>query len=139
MSQQEWVVYAKPPMGGPAQVLDYLGQYTHRVAISNHRLLKLEDGIVTFSWRDYRDNNLIKQMSLDAEEFIRRFLLHILPAGFQRIRHYGYLSNRNRNEKLALGFRLQPAQETVLAVVVDVTEVLVLHRQERPTQASSIS
>ena len=102
MSQQEWVVYAKPPMGGPAQVLDYLGQYTHRVAISNHRLVKLEDGIVTFSWRDYRDNNQIKQMSLDAEEFIRRFLLHILPAGFQRIHHYGYLSNRNRNEKLAL-------------------------------------
>jgi len=85
----EWVVYAKAPFAGPEEVLRYVAQYTHRVAISNNRLLDLEDGKVRFRWRDYRDNNRHKTMELAAEEFIRRFLLHVLPEGFQRIRYYG--------------------------------------------------
>jgi len=97
----EWVVYAKRPFAGPEQVLDYVGRYTHRVAISNHRLLDIHAGQVQFQWKDYRDNNRQKTMTLAAEEFIRRFLLHTLPAGFQRIRYYGFLGNRYRQEKLA--------------------------------------
>ena len=96
----KWVVYAKPPFAGPQQVVDYLGRYTHRVAISNHRLLDIEDGQVQFQWRDYRDHNQQKTMPLSAEEFIRRFLLHVLPSGFHRIRYYGFLGNRYRKEKL---------------------------------------
>jgi hypothetical protein len=99
--QAEWVVYAKRPFGGPAQVLDYLGRYTHRVAISNNRLLKLADGKVSFQYKDYRHNGQRKVMTLTVEEFIRRFLLHVLPAGFQRIRHLGFLGNRHRTVKLA--------------------------------------
>ena len=102
LQKAEWVVYAKPPFGGPKQVLNYLGRYTHRVAISNHRLLSLDNGRVSFHWRDYRHHHRQKTMTLEAEEFIRRFLLHVLPAGFQRIRHYGFLGNRYRQAKLAL-------------------------------------
>ncbi len=97
----EWVVYAKPPFGGPQQVLDYVGRYTHRVAISNNRLLDIEEGVVRFRWKDYRDNGQQKTMTLSADEFIRRFLLHVLPDGFQRIRYYGLLGNRYRKQKLA--------------------------------------
>ena len=97
----EWVVYAKPPFAGPQQVLDYVGRYTHRVAISNNRLLDIEDGAVGFRWKDYRDNGQQKAMTLSADEFIRRFLLHVLPDGFQRIRYYGLLGNRYRKQKLA--------------------------------------
>jgi hypothetical protein len=96
----DWVVYSKPPFGGPSQVLDYLGRYTHRVAISNHRLVQLQDGKVTFRWKDYRRGNQIRLMTLDAGEFIRRFLLHVLPSGFMRLRHYGLFSNRDRAKKL---------------------------------------
>jgi hypothetical protein len=96
----EWVVYAKPPFGGPAQVLEYLGRYTHRVAIANHRLLAIEEGRVRFRWKDYRDHDRPKTMTLEADEFIRRFLLHVLPPGFHRIRHYGLLGNRVRVLKL---------------------------------------
>jgi len=96
----EWVVYAKRPFAGPQQVLDYVGRYTHRVAISNHRLLDIEDGHVTFQWKDYRDREQVKTMTLSSDEFIRRFLLHVLPNGFQRIRYYGFLANRYRREKL---------------------------------------
>jgi hypothetical protein len=98
----EWVVYAKRPFGGPAQVLDYLGRYTHKVAISNHRLLRLEDGKVAFRWRDYRHGNRNKVMTLEAGEFLRRFLLHILPEGLVRIRYFGLLANRHRAETLAV-------------------------------------
>ena len=101
LRQLEWVVYAKPPFGGPAQVLEYLGRYTHRVAISNHRLLALTEGQVCFRWRDYRDHNREKTMTLDAAEFLRRFLLHVLLPGFHRIRHYGFLGNRARGVNLA--------------------------------------
>jgi hypothetical protein len=97
----EWVVYAKRPFGGPQQVLEYLGRYTHRVAISNNRLIDFADGEVTFRWKDYRHAPRQKLMHLDAPEFIRRFLLHVLPNGFQRIRHYGFLANRHRAAKLA--------------------------------------
>lgn len=96
LKQIEWVVYAKPPFGGPDQVLRYLARYTHRVAISNGRLLGLEAGRVRFQWRDSRDGNQIKAMSLEAVEFIRRFLMHVLPSGFVKIRHFGFLANRNR-------------------------------------------
>jgi putative transposase/transposase-like zinc-binding protein len=102
LAQKEWVVYAKPPFGGPEHVLNYLGRYTHRVAISNNRLLDIDNGKVTFSWKDYRDHDRQKTMTLQADEFIRRFLLHVLPDGFQRIRHYGFLGHRYRQAKLML-------------------------------------
>jgi hypothetical protein len=97
----EWVVYAKPPFAGPEQVLAYVARYTHRVAISNDRLIGIDDGKVRFRWKDYRNGNRPKTMALTANEFIRRFLLHVLPDGFQRIRYYGFLGNRCREEKLA--------------------------------------
>jgi Putative transposase/Transposase zinc-binding domain len=100
--QAEWVVYAKPPCGGAEQVLKYLAAYTHGVAINNHRLLSLEDGEVTFLWKDYAHGGKQRTMTLSAEEFLRRFLWHVLPRGFVRIRHYGLLSNRVRAAKLAL-------------------------------------
>jgi hypothetical protein len=105
LKNSKWVVYAKAPLGGPQQVLEYLGRYTHRVAISNQRLLALEDGQVTFQWRDYRDSEL-KRMTVPAQEFIRRFLLHALPPGFQRIRYYGLLANCHRATRLELCRRL---------------------------------
>ena len=99
--QAQWVVYAKPPFAGPEQVLEYVGRYTHRVAISNNRLLDIADGTVRFRWKDYRDRNRQKAMTVSADEFIRRFLLHVLPEGFHRIRYYGFLGNRHRAQKLA--------------------------------------
>jgi Putative transposase/Transposase zinc-binding domain len=96
----EWIVYAKCPFAGPQQVLDYVGRYTHRVAISNNRLLDIQAGQVRFQWKDYRAKGKRKTMTLSAEEFIRRFLLHALPDGFQRIRYYGLLGNRYRRQKL---------------------------------------
>ena len=104
LRQTEWVVYSKPPFGGPRQAIEYLGRYTHRAAISNQRLVSLQDGQVSFQWKDYRHENKqnSKTMTLDAEEFIRRFLVHTLPPGFQRIRHFGFLANCHRQEKLAL-------------------------------------
>jgi len=97
---REWVVYAKKPFAGPQQVLDYVGRYTHRVAISNNRILNIEDGLVTFRYKDYRDGSQQRTMTLAADEFIRRFLLHVLPEGFHRIRYYGFLGARYRKEKL---------------------------------------
>jgi len=94
----EWVVYAKPPFGGVQKVLDYLGRYTHRIAISNNRLLRMEDGKVTFTWRNYQHGNKLHTMTLQAEEFIRRFLLHVLPSGFMRIRYFGFLCNRQSED-----------------------------------------
>lgn len=110
--KSEWVVYAKAPFGGPQQVLDYLGRYTHRVAISNHRLLRLENHRVTFRWKNYRNNNRIGTMTLDANEFIRRFLLHVLPGRFVRIRQFGFLANRNRTENIALCRKLIASPES---------------------------
>jgi hypothetical protein len=101
LREAEWVVYAKRPFAGPEQVLDYVGRYTHRVAICNNRLLDIAEGKVAFRYKDYRHNAQQKTMTLEAEEFIRRFLLHVLPEGFQRIRYYGFLANRYREQKLA--------------------------------------
>ena len=121
LPKKEWVVYAKKPFAGPRQVLDYVGRYTHRVAISNNRILNIEGGQVTFRYKDYRDGSQQKIMSLSADEFIRRFLLHVLPEGFHRIRYYGFLGNRYRKEKLEqcrhlLGMiRLEPGSSTEVA------------------------
>src|SRR5437763_1195712 len=106
MRGKEWVVYAKPPFAGPEQVLAYLGRYTHRVAIANSRLVSVDAGQVAFRWRDWRRHGKAKMMVLAADEFIRRFLLHSLPDGFHRIRHYGFLANRQRTDNLALCRRL---------------------------------
>jgi Putative transposase/Transposase zinc-binding domain len=94
----DWIVYAKRPFAGPAQVLEYLGRYTHRVALSNDRLVDHAEGRVRFRWKDYADHDRVKVMSLTADEFLRRFLLHVVPRGFMRIRHFGLLANRTRRE-----------------------------------------
>ncbi|HMD10493.1 MAG TPA: IS91 family transposase [Candidatus Acidoferrum sp.] len=104
--RKDWVVYSKPPFGGPQHVLHYLGRYTHRVAISNHRLVSLDDQKITFRWRDSAHNNKQKLMTLALDEFLRRFLLHMLPNGFVRIRHFGLLANRRRAAALPLCFQL---------------------------------
>src|SRR5207237_3711483 len=108
------VVYAKRPFGGPQQVLEYLGRYTHRVAIANSRLIALADGQIRFRWKDYRHPQRAKVMTLPVGEFIRRFLLHVLPNGFRRIRHFGFLANTHRSAKLALirGLLNLPEPET---------------------------
>jgi hypothetical protein len=110
----EWCVYAKPPFAGPEQVLAYVARYTHRVAISNNRLLAIDESKVRFHWKDYRNANQQKTMTLAANEFIRRFLLHVLPDGFQRIRYYGFLANRYREQKLARCRQLLAMPEPVL-------------------------
>jgi hypothetical protein len=99
--RQDWVVYAKPPFGGPEHVLHYLARYTHRVAISNHRLIQLTDGQVTFRWKDYAHGSKKRKMTVTAHEFLQRFLLHVLPKGFVRIRFFGFLANRRRRTELA--------------------------------------
>jgi hypothetical protein len=110
--RQDWIVYLKRPFGGPEYVLQYLGRYTHRVAISNHRLVSLTDGKVTFRWRDSAHHNEQKLMTLSLDEFLRRFLLHLLPKGFVRIRNFGFLANRRRSTLLPLCFHsFSSAQE----------------------------
>lgn len=99
-ARQDWIVYAKPPFGGPEQVLEYVSRYTHRIAISNRRILSFEDNEVTFEWRDYADGNRKKEMTLDAMEFLRRFLMHVLPDRFVRIRYFGFLSNQQRRRRV---------------------------------------
>lgn len=100
MYNKEWIVYCKEPFQNANSVIQYLGRYTHRVAISNERIVKIEDGKVTFKWRDYKDKNKMKEMTVKIEEFIRRFLIHILPPKFMKIRYYGILGNRNKKKKL---------------------------------------
>jgi Putative transposase/Transposase zinc-binding domain len=109
----DWVVYAKRPFGGPEHALRYLGAYTHRVAISNHRLVALTDGGVTFRWRDSAHGNKKRLMTLSVDEFLRRFLLHLLPRGFVRIRNFGFLANRQRAQLLPLCFNLLQASESI--------------------------
>ena len=121
--RQDWVVYLKPPFGGPAYVLHYLGRYTHRVAISNHRLVSFSDGQVTFRWRDSAHHNEQKLLSLSLDEFLCRFLLHILPKGFVRIRNFGFLANRKRATLLPLCLQLLGlAQEPLVGQHVASTE-----------------
>jgi hypothetical protein len=110
LAKKEWVVYAKRPFGGPAQVLKYLARYTHRVAISNRRLVRLENGRVTFRYKDYADAGKAKAMTVDALEFLRRFVQHVLPSGFVKTRHYGLLANRFRQERVAACRRLLGAK-----------------------------
>jgi Putative transposase len=117
LRDKDWVVYAKPPFGGPQQVLQYLARYTHRVAISNGRLLNLENGRVHFRWRDSQDRNQIKEMSLEAIEFIRRFLLHVLPGGFVKIRYFGFLSNRSRKKMVQHCRELLPPSSAEVLVM----------------------
>jgi hypothetical protein len=137
-SDRDWVVYAKPPFGGPQRVLEYLGRYTHRVAISNRRLLSLEGGRVTFQWKNYRNEHRegSEIMTLAADEFQRRLLIHVLPGGFQRIRYYGYLANCHRTDKLeycrtilAAGITgLLPQTEQCLQMEEALTEPELAHR-----------
>jgi hypothetical protein len=126
--RDNWVVYLKPPFGGPEYVLHYLGRYTHRVAISNHRLVSFTDGQVTFRWRDSADGNKQKLLPLSVNEFLTRFLLHILPQGFVRIRNFGFLANRRRSALLPLCFQLlgtpaQPPAEEHSSSTEDATEL----------------
>ena len=128
LHRQDWVVYLKRPFGGPAYVVHYLGRYTHRVAISNHRLVSFKDGQVTFRWRDSAHHNEQKLMTLSVDEFLRRFLLHILPKGFVRIRNFGFLANRRRSTLLPLCFQLlgttpQPPAEEHSSSTEDAAEL----------------
>jgi Putative transposase len=116
--RQGWVVYAKPAFGGPEQVVRYLGRYTHRIAISNHRLIAFDGDHVTFRWRDYARGNKQRLMTVSAEEFIRRFLVHVLPKGFVRIRHFGFMANANRFASLEQCRRLLS-----MALVISSTDV----------------
>jgi Putative transposase/Transposase zinc-binding domain len=122
LSRSEWVVYAKPPFGGPEQVLKYLARYTHRVAISNSRLLELNDDKVTFRYKDYAAGQVTKTMTVGVQEFTRRFLLHVLPRGLVRIRYYGFLANCCRAQKLKLCRRLLSAGKTELGSVGEVQQ-----------------
>jgi len=110
---KKWVVYCKPPFDGAKGVLQYLGRYTHRIAISNNRILTIRDGNVSFLWRDYADDNQQKTMTLKTDEFIRRFLLHVLPARYVRIRHFGLLANRNRKDNITLCRKILGGGKTV--------------------------
>lgn len=123
--QKAWVVYCKPPFKNAACVVEYLGRYTHRVAISNNRIISVENGMVSFKWRDYKDNSHWKTMSVSAEEFIRRFLIHILPPRFMKIRHFGLLGNRNKTIKLALCKKLT---NTAIIPKVIVSTLELVHR-----------
>jgi hypothetical protein len=124
--RKDWVVYSKPPFGGPEYVLQYLGRYTHRVAISNHRLVSFAEGKVTFRWRDSAHNNEPKLLTLSLDEFLRRFLLHVLPKGFVRIRNFGFLANRRRATTLPLCFQLlgsAPQTEQELSTANDANDL----------------
>lgn len=134
---QRWVVYAKPPFGGPQQVFRYLGRYTHRVAISNSRLVSMTNDHVHFQWRDYAAGNTQKVMQLDAAEFVRRFLLHVLPKGFVRIRHYGLMASGNVSGKLARCRELLEGKNAVAVQVISKPDSAWLDgvRQERTQPA----
>jgi hypothetical protein len=101
ISGLQWNVYAKAPFGGPAQIVEYLGRYTHKVAITAHRILQITNSSITFKYKDYAANNSVKHMQLSHAEFVRRFAQHILPSGFVKIRHAGYLTHRNKNQRIA--------------------------------------
>ena len=130
--KNNWVVYSKPPFGGPKQVLKYLARYTHRVAISNRRLLSLEGGKVSFSWKDYANGSRRRVMTLDAVEFIRRFLLHVLPGGFMRIRNYGLLANCVKRANLKLCRELLAATYDAELSVCAADELAVAGDSEKP-------
>ena len=120
--RHDWVVHCKRPFGGPEHVLRYLGRYTHRVAISNHRLVSFTDGKVTFLWRDRAHGNREQPMTLPADEFLRRFLLHLLPKGFVRIRNFGFLANRRRRVLLSLCFQYLGSRDHTSETETQATE-----------------
>ncbi len=127
--KKDWIVYAKKPFAGPTQVLSYLGRYTHKVAISNHRIMNVENGFVTFKYRDRKDQNKEKLLTLPAEEFIRRFFLHALPLGFVRIRHFGFLSNKNKSQNIKtcrrlLGVTFKPSDKQSEKSALNTLEIL---------------
>jgi len=130
LRNKPWVVYAKPPFGGPRQVLKYLARYTHRVAIANSRLIAADDAKVSFRWKDYANQNHQRILTLDAVEFLRRFLLHVLPKNFMRVRYYGFLANRHRQDKLARIRRLLGQPEPIHAEPADVGECVDTQEQE---------
>jgi hypothetical protein len=136
--RSDWVVDAKPPFGGPATVLKYLARYTHKTAISNNRLLSLEDGRVTFRWKDYAQGGQWRTMTLDAIEFVRRFLMHVLPSGFMRVRHYGILANCHRREKLARCRELLGTTPTTDSVQPDPPEAMPHESSVTPTHVCPI-
>ena len=113
LSKTKWITYAKRPFAGPEQVLEYLGRYTHRVAISNNRIVSIDNGSVTFTYRDRKRDNEIKEMTLDAHEFIRRFLLHVLPKGLIKIRYFGFLSHTNKKQEIPLIWKLIDPEATL--------------------------
>jgi len=129
LSNVKWIAYAKHPFAGPQQVLDYLGRYTHRVAISNNRIISILNGNVTFTYRDRQGGNETRKMTLDADEFIRRFLLHVLPKGFMKIRYFGFLSHRNKKQAIKLLRKLidpdaefpKKVKETILEMMLRLT------------------
>ena len=129
LSKVNWIAYAKRPFAGPEKVLDYLGRYTHRVAISNNRILSIDNAKVTFTYRDRKKDGEIRKMTLDAHEFIRRFLLHILPMGFVKIRYFGFLSHKNKKQAIALLRKLidphailpEKIKETILQMMLRLT------------------
>jgi len=126
LMEHRWVVYSKEPFGGPKQVLNYIGRYTHRVAISNNRIINIQDGKVTFAYRDRKLGDIQKTKTLDAEEFIRRFLLHVLPNGFMRIRHFGFLANRCKKQNIQRIRELKGVSETVTEKTKKNTQELML-------------
>lgn len=130
--REEWVVYAKQPFGGPEHVLHYLARYTHRVAISNHRLLNVTDHEVTFRWKDYAHHSKSRAMTLTHEEFLRRFFQHVLPTGFPRIRYFGFLANRRRSLLLPLCRNLLAACPSAAATSASVTSVHCCPRCQAP-------
>jgi hypothetical protein len=125
--RKDWIVYSKPPFGGPEYVLHYLGRYTHRVAISNHRLVSFEHGQVSFRWRDSAHNNEQKLMALSLDEFLRRFLLHLLPKGFVRIRHFGFLASRRRTQLLPLCLAALDSLPTQTITTTSTTQDISFH------------
>jgi len=132
LRNKSWIVYAKPPFGGPSQVLKYLARYTHRVAISNRRLVSIDNHNVTFTWKNYAQDNQRRVMTLAAHEFLRRFLLHVLPSRFTRIRYYGFLANRNRNDNIH--FIRQLILEQKASAEADERDVTLSPQQTAPAQ-----
>ncbi len=131
LKEKQWITYSKQPLGGPEQVLEYLGRYTHRVAITNNRILSIEDGKVTFTYRDRSDGNTLKNLTIKATEFIRRYLLHILPRGFMKIRYFGFLDHANKKTCIPLLRKLidpeakiiEQSAETIQEMMIRLTGV----------------
>ena len=126
LQDTSWITYSKQPFGGPEQVLEYLGRYTHRVAITNNRILSIEDGRVTFNYRDRSDENKVKELTVRAKEFIRRYLLHILPPGFMKIRYYGFLAHANKKVSIALLRQLINPDAEITERLIETVEEMML-------------